>query len=102
MTFAARLIEHELAPIDLGALLEQLQHVAVELFGRGARVSLDGPAQPNAPWIGRVFSSAQAISASGATAVNAALELARQAVRDPRASGIESLELRRIVAEDVR
>lgn len=90
------------APVALETLLEQLQLAAVEVLGRGARAAIDGPAQPNAPWTGRVLARAQQIQGSGEGPLSAALELARQVLRDPRANGIESLELRRLLTEGVR
>lgn len=88
------------AVVPLDVLLQQLQLAAVELLGRGAHVSLDGPLQPNASWIGRVQSAAQQIRASGESPLAAARELAREVLNDPRANGLESRELRRLMTED--
>lgn len=88
------------APLELGVLLEQLQLVAVEVLGRGANTSLDGPMQANALWTGRVQTSAQQIRACGDTPLAAARELAREVLNDPRSDGAESRELRRLLTED--
>jgi hypothetical protein len=100
MTFAARLIDHTPAPIELDVLLEQLQLAAFEVLGRGAQASLTGPVQPNAPWTARAQTNAQQVRAEGATPATAARELARELLSDPRSDGVESRELRRLLMEE--
>ncbi len=97
MTFAARLIAHEPAPIELDALLEQLQLTAAEVFGPCAVVELLSPLRPNGGWRARLREYGLAFAhAGGSTPTAAAVALARELLAK-RTSGVEAEALRELI-----